>query len=327
MEKVLITGASGFIGGFLVEESIRLGFETYAAIRPSSKRKYLSDPRIRFTEIDFTQPEKLRKTLTEHRFDYIIHNAGLTKASSEEAYNEVNCGYLQLLVNILQEENIAPRRFVFVSSLAAFGPNEYQGGKIIDNESTPHPVTRYGRSKLRAEQFLVQQSGFPYVIIRPTAVYGPHDKDFTSVYRAIECGVELYLGKKPQRLTFIYVKDLANAIFKSFHVPTQSAHFISDGRDYSLQELNAIIKSVLKKKTFKLVIPVKTARGLAWINEWVAPVFGRYPIFNQDKVSELTASGWLCDTHSFQKVSGFKPSYTLQEGLSETLDWYRANAK
>ena len=80
MEKILITGASGFIGGYLVEEAITNGLEAHAGIRKTSSRKYLQSPKTKFAEINFEDQYALTKLLAENEFDYIIHNAGLTQA-------------------------------------------------------------------------------------------------------------------------------------------------------------------------------------------------------------------------------------------------------
>ena len=83
MAKLLITGASGFIGSFLVEAALKRGYEVYAGVRHTSSRKYLQDPTIKFLEIDFEDEAKLHSSLQEHTFDYVIHAAGVTAATNQ----------------------------------------------------------------------------------------------------------------------------------------------------------------------------------------------------------------------------------------------------
>ena len=79
MEKILITGASGFIGSFIVEEALRREMEVWAAVRKSSSKEYLSDPRIHFIELNLSSEDDLRRQLEGHAFDYVVHAAGVTK--------------------------------------------------------------------------------------------------------------------------------------------------------------------------------------------------------------------------------------------------------
>ena len=79
MKKLLVTGASGFIGSFIVEEALNRGFETWAAVRKGSSKRYLQDGRIRFVELDFGDPDGLRDRLSGIGFDYVVHAAGATK--------------------------------------------------------------------------------------------------------------------------------------------------------------------------------------------------------------------------------------------------------
>ena len=124
MQKILITGASGFVGGFLVEDALNRGLEVYAAVRKSSNLQYLQDERINFVLIDFENKDSLKSIFLEHEFKYIIHNAGLTKTPIKEQYFIVNATYLENMVEALIESNKIPSKFTFISSLAAYGPAE-----------------------------------------------------------------------------------------------------------------------------------------------------------------------------------------------------------
>lgn len=322
MKRILITGASGFIGSHLVDEALRRGMETFAGIRKTSNRQYLQDAKIHVAEIDFNAPESLRKLLKSTPFDYIIHNAGTTHAPNPETYNRVNYGILQILVELIQKEQIPLQKFIYLSSLAAFGPNENHEGRLISNDSCPMPVTAYGRSKLLAEEYLQKQT-LPWVIIRPTAVYGPRDQSFIPVYRSVGSGFEIYFTRKKQKLSFVYIQDLVDAVYRSLDGPPQTAYFVSDGHEYSLQEFFQVIKTIRNKKTIPVYFPTGLVRQIAMLNEFLCKPFGVYPFFNPEKVNELVASGWMCDLNHLITSTGFKPNYTLKEGMAETLDWYR----
>ncbi|MCX6290139.1 MAG: NAD(P)-dependent oxidoreductase, partial [Bacteroidetes bacterium] len=211
MKKILITGASGFIGSSLIEEGLKRGYEMHAGVRKSSSRKYLADERIRFFELDFTDEKKLEQQFSDFskangKFDFIIHNAGLTKAKKIQDYFTVNSVYTKNFVDALMASGNVPSKFIYMSSLAAFGPGVTQDP--IRHTDEPRPVTSYGKSKLESENYLRSLNDFPYIIIRPTAVYGPRDRDVYILLKMLKSNVEAYIGFGKQVLSFVYVKDL-----------------------------------------------------------------------------------------------------------------------
>ena len=201
-KKILITGASGFIGSTLVQEALTRGWEVTAAVRPTSDKTFLNDPRIRFLELNFKSENDLRKKLSDAGlFDYVIHNAGTTKAIDKSAYMDTNSDNTARFVNILRGEGLTPQKFLFVSSLAALGPRN--GNELITPYQNPKPVTGYGDSKLAAEHFLSQQSGFPWVAVQPTAVFGPRDKEFFTFVQLLGPASVLSILKMPKKLKWL----------------------------------------------------------------------------------------------------------------------------
>jgi nucleoside-diphosphate-sugar epimerase len=324
MSKVLITGASGFVGSFLVEEALERGFDVYAGIRNSSSRKFLQDKRIRFFNIDLSSRSQLEKALKKEKFDYIIQNAGVTKAKNEDTYYRVNAQAVDDFVQVLKHMDAVPEKFVMISSLAAFGPADNKEEDLVTRQSQPQPVTVYGRSKLRGEQLLRQHEGFPYSIIRPTAVYGPREEDLLTVYKMINLKLELMIGNQDQRLTFVYVKDLVRAILDVMIMSKKrSDYFVTDGNVYSATEFNDEIKKLLKTTTLKLKLPVSLVRIMAILSEKMSSLSGNYPALNLEKVKELECRSWECDISNLKEDINFQPAYSLSEGLKETIDWYK----
>lgn len=324
--KLLITGSNGFVGSHLVEEAIRQGFNVFAAVRKTSNKQYLTDPRINFLYYSFENEDHLRSQLRSHHFDYIILNAGTTRAPDKESYFKVNAGYTRKFCKILIEEAIIPKKLIFISSLAAYGPADYQHNQVLTSKATPHPNTWYGESKLQAEQFIQTYASIPSLIFRPTAVYGPRDKDFVSVYKTIQHGIQPKIGFGKQMLSFIYVRDLANLIISSLKSDiSNKAYFVSDGSIYSADQYNEHIKSILNKKTFKVTIPVSILRIAALINEFIGNITGNYPILNTDKVNELKARSFAIDVEDLKNDFNFAPAFDLKAGLKETIDWCKTN--
>ncbi len=327
MQKILITGASGFVGGFLVEEALAKGLDVYAAIRKSSNLQYLKDPRIKFVYINFEDTNSLEQLFLEHKFDLIIHNAGLTKTPIKEQYFKVNATYLENMVEALITTDTIPEKFTFISSLAAYGPAEHTENGLVTENSEPHPVTNYGRSKLAAEKYLKSKSEINYTIIRPTAVYGPREKDLFTVYDLINKGVEMTVGLKDQTLTFIYVKDLVHIIIASTLDRRKNvAYFVSDLETYTSSSYNEKIRKALQKKwTLKLRLPIPIVRVFGFIAEKVGKINNTYPALNIEKVNELEAKSWNCDTKNLVEDLNFEPKYKLSKGLEESIAWYKEN--
>ncbi len=325
-KKILVTGASGFVGSFLVEECISRGLSVYAGIRPSSSKEFLKDPKINFHLMDFSDVNTLTQGLAAEKFDYIIHNAGLTKSNNMNAYLMVNRDFLQNLVESIRASGHQPQKLTFISSLAAYGPADHQPDGMVSNESTPHPVTRYGQSKLRAEEYFNSCDDIAKIIIRPTAVYGPREKDLLTVYKMLNKRIELLIGFHKQKLTFIYVKDLVSMIVTATtSKEVNKAYFVSSGRNYSAQQFNDNVKEALGCNTLKVKVPVSVIRMLGIISEKMVGVTGNYPALNKEKVNELECLSWQCDIGGLVEDFNFAPHYSLADGMAETISWYKKN--
>lgn len=325
---MLITGASGFIGSFLVEEAIQRGYRVFAGMRSSSNRQWLTDPEIHFLEMDLADRHQLEKVLRQTaantgRFDYIIHAAGLTKTLDPFAYTQVNFGGTQNLVEALQNTELVPQKFVFISSLASYGPGD-KNNIPIHASRQQCPVTAYGKSKLLAEQYLYRHTDFPFLVINPTAVYGPRDKDFLFLLRSIQKGLELYIGNKKQVLSFVHVHDLVNAIYLATESNLLRQNLlVSDLHTYSSAEMNYLVKKILGRRTLSVVVPEWIAGIAASVSEYAGALRGKVPVLNQERFREFKARNWSVDAGELAAL-GFRPGFGLEEGLQDTISWYLA---
>lgn len=329
MANILITGASGFIGSFLVEEGLNRDFQVYAGIRKSSSRQYLQDLRIRFIEFDFSSIEKVSETLETCRkndlhFQYIIHNAGLTKARKKEDFYNVNCRNTVHFIEALIRTGMVPEKFIYLSSLAAFGPGNPDTGDPVRHTDEPKPIELYGKSKLEAERYITSLKDFPWLIFRPTGVYGPKEKDYFVFFQTINRGLEPYIGFKKQVLTFIYVRDLVRLIFIAMVSPhLQKAYFVSDGKEYPSELFASITKKELGRKTIRFTVPLPVVKTIAALGERLAGLWGGMPTLNTDKYNVLRSTNWRCEIEPLEKDFGFKAEYDLEKGVAETLAWYK----
>ena len=312
-KKILITGANGFIGSFLTEEAISRQYETWAGVRKSSDRRYLTDPGIRFIDLNYADPDVLQEQLDDHvaqhgKWDYIIHNAGITKCIDTKDFDRINYQNTVNLTKALLQTNAIPEKFILMSSLSA----EY-------------PDTAYGRSKRKAEQFLLSLPDFPAVILRPTGVYGPREKDYAMVIQSIERGIDVKAGMKPQLLTFIYIKDLVKATFIALQSPvTHNIYPVADGDVYTDSEYTALIRTALGKKwVVNIRIPLWLLFVVAFCCEKSALLTKTPSTLNTDKYYIMQRRDWRCDVTALMNELHFVPDYTLRAGLQETIKWYR----
>ncbi len=324
--NILITGASGFIGSFLVEEAIQRNNQTFAGIRSTSSKKYLSDPKIHFIELNYRDPVSMDISLNNFAnkygsFDYIIHNAGLIKAKSKADYFLVNFENTKEFVNALKRNNLVPHKFIYISSLAAFGPGERSNP--ITEHQVQKPLTAYGLSKLRSEQFLYAAKDFPFLIINSTAVYGPREKGFLFLLKSIEKHLELHISSTKQLLSFVHVQDFCKAVFLSMESSAINRRFlVSDLNVYTPEIFNLIVKTNLNKKTIPINIPSSVARLLALFSEILGRISNEVPVLSRERLKEFKALNWNVDCSEIIKL-GFKPQFSLEEGLKQTIQWYK----
>jgi UDP-glucose 4-epimerase len=323
-EKVLITGASGFLGFHLINAAIENNLEVYAAVRSKSNIQHLQELPIKFVELNFADTEDLNTIFLENNFDYVIHAAGTTKANTQQEYDLVNDQYTQNLALAAEKNKGQVKRFVFISSLAATGPLKGGEGKIRENQH-PKPVTAYGKSKLSAEKNL-EKVDLPTTILRPTAIYGPREKDIFLVNQYLSKGFEPYIGRAPQKLSFVYGKDVADLAVKVLsNQHANGIYNISDGNEYSRYDYAAIVKTLLGKKTLKLHLPVPVVKALLFAVEKFSKSLNKVPAVSNEKLNELMAENWICDIKKAREELDYLPAYNLEKGLAASIEWYKKN--
>ncbi|WP_113662069.1 NAD-dependent epimerase/dehydratase family protein [Pedobacter nanyangensis] len=324
-KKVLITGASGFVGYHLIVTAIEHGLEVYAAVRPNSNTTHLKGLHINYVQLNFNAVDELKAELEEKQYHYIVHAAGTTKAKNQQEYNKVNAGYSRNLALAASLVNYRLEKFVFVSSLAAIGPIADFNASIHDN-AIAQPITLYGMSKKLAEEQLHKIERLPLITVRPTAVYGPREKDIFILFKTINQGLEPYIGKFNQQLSFIYVKDLAEIIIRLLESEiVHKTYNITDGLTYDRYALSEGLKKALHKKTLKVHIPLGIIKGLAGFMDTIYARSSKTPTLNKEKIKELTAPNWACNIDNLKRDLQFEPQYDLEKGLEETVKWYKAN--
>ena len=335
--KILITGASGFIGSFIVEEALRRGFETWAAVRKSSSTAFLQDERIHLIALNLSSEEQLKEQLKDLQFDYVVHAAGVTKCLKKEDFFRINTEGTKHLVRALMATQHNLQRFVYISSLSIMGAiREEQPYQEIRESDEAKPNTAYGKSKLEAEQWLSQlplylegDGGrlFPYVILRPTGVYGPRERDYFMMAKSIKAHTDFAVGFKQQDITFVYVTDVVQAVFLACEKGvTGRRYFLSDGEVYQSSTFSDLIRKELGNPWWiHITAPIWLLRIITFCGEYVGRLTGKVTALNNDKYNIMRQRNWRCDIEPARRELGYEPQVKLEEGVKRSIAWYKKN--
>jgi nucleoside-diphosphate-sugar epimerase len=317
-KKVLITGASGFLGFHLIQEAMERGYEVYGAVRQNSHTDHLP---CKLISLPYEDEKALQSLLQEKRFDYIVHAAAMTRAKRPEDYYKVNVQYSLSLAKAASLCS-ATKSFLFVGSLAAIGPVGYSSAPITEN-FPKNPVTGYGRSKREAEEELIKIPSLPLKIVRPTAIYGPREKDLEVLVNTILSGWDAYIGHKPQKLSFIHGRDAARAIWDLSELEGKGPvdFNLTDGNVYTRYDFADAIKKITGKKAIRLHLPTGLVKLTAGLLEFVYKNSEKLPVLYKERLHELTAESWEVDISRLREHTAFEPKYDLISGLEDTLKW------
>ncbi len=328
-KKLLVVGAGGFIGGFIAEEGLRRGFDTYVAVRESTSRRYLTDERLHFVVLDYGDEELMAQSLKEalpegDKWDFIIYNLGATKCANFFDFNRINFLYLRSFVEVLHDVDKVPHRFLFMSSLSALGMGDEKNYTPISSSTIPNPNTRYGLSKIKAETYLETVPDFPYIIFRPTGVYGPHEKDYLMMIKSIDSHWDFGVGYRKQLLTFIYVEDLVNAMFDAYEAGVvRKKYIISEDACYTQKQFREI---VARELGVKWVIPMKLPMWIVYIASYFAEKWAvaqlKASTLNRDKFKIMKQRNWSCDVSDAKRDFNFNPKFSLEDGIKATVAAY-----
>jgi len=334
MARVLVTGASGFVGFHLVQALRARGYEVTCLVRKTSRVEQLEPLGVRLAYGDVTEPEGLSQTVAGA--EVVFHAAGCTAALDRREYFFVNAEGTRHVAQACAAQP-RPPVLVVVSSLAAAGPSP--PGRPRTEEDPPQPVSAYGKSKLDAERAARRFADrVPTTIVRPPFVMGQRDAKGVEVYRAVRrLGVHANPGLAVHRFSLIHAEDLAQALIlaaergrrlRPGNLPaddsdTTGIYFAACEENPSYIELGRMIAAeVGRPRAWMLRVP----RPIVWLvgswNEVVGRLRGKPLALNLDKVREALAGSWVCSTDRAYRELGFRVTTPLAERIRQTAQWY-----
>lgn len=321
--KVLVTGATGFVGSHLVDQLIERGNTVRCLVRHSSKLRYLKHPTIELAYGGLDDSTDWEAALAD--VTTVYHVAGTTFARRAKDYFTVNHQGTEAILAEAVKRRDRIKKFVHISSLAAVGPGP--DGKPVNEETSPAPITPYGRSKLLGEEAVHAVSDLlPVAIVRPPAVYGPRDYGIFEFFKAVKGGMFPMIGRNDKRVSLVHVRDLADGIILAgeSEASVGRTYFISSEDDYSMRAVADLIAALMRKRLRSFAIPRTVAYCVAVAAEAAAAVMRKPPVINRDKVTDLSQTSWTCSIERARSELGYNPRVPLEEGLRETLEWYKS---
>ena len=327
--KVFVTGGTGFVGAHLVRALLERGDEVRSLVRDPAKAAALGwTSAVELVRGDVNDARALREGCAGA--EVIYHVAGRVSARSAAEFMAANRDGTARVLEAAAVE--PPRRFLYVSSLAAAGPT--LPGQPIDESRPPAPVTPYGRSKLSAE-LLVRATPVPWTIVRPPTVYGERDRELFKLFKLARAAVVPVFGDGSQELSVIYAADLADAVIAAATAQRSAGavYFAAHPSVTTSRELiRAIGRAVGSNRAGRrgrgrepriLPLAAPLARVILWTVGTLAHLAGRATVLSADKAPEFLAPAWTCRPDALIRDTGWRAKVDLETGLERTADWYR----
>ncbi len=296
---VALTGATGFIGGVLRRRLTRSG----VALRALSRRRGGFADGTEWIRGTLEDEEALARLVAGA--DAVIHCAGAVRGASPEEFERTNVEGSRRLIEAARDSGCC-ERFLLMSSLAARHPE----------------LSWYARSKFEAERQVRQAAGdIAVTVFRPTAVYGPGDREMRPLLEWLLRGWLFVPGPERARLSLLHVEDLAEAVLRWLASPSAAAgtYELNDSRSggYDWRSIAAIAAEVRRGPVRRVVLPASLLMGLARVNLSLARLSRRAPMLTPAKLGELMHPDWSCSNDPIRGALGWEPRILLGQALQE----------
>lgn len=320
--RAVVTGGAGFVGSHLVEALLNRGDEVICLERPGAKRGWLANREVEFEACGLDDIDTLQHHLCGA--DTVFHLAALTEAKTPAECYRVNTLGTANLVQAAAACGSSVPKLIFMSSLAAVGPD--LTGRSLDQDSTPWPLSTYGRSKLHAEAVIhAYADRVPSVICRFPAIYGPRDRVVLKLFRMVTHGFALTIGPWEREVSVLHAADAVDGLIGAAEADQAIGHTycLAHPRSITWGEFVQAIGRALDCRPRQIAVPVSAARPIALVAEFLARLQNSPAVLNRDRVREIAQQRWVCDPSRAMADFGFRPRFNLDRGVADTATWLR----
>ncbi len=318
MTNILITGASGFIGKNLISNFHKNNSNLKILYRNKIHKDFLEKFGNTYFG-DLKDISTLNGLLED--VEIIIHLAGSIRGNSFKDFYEGNVKTTENLINLIKSSKNKVKKFVYISSYSAMGPNKSE--ELLTEEDEPFPISDYGKSKLEAENLVKSESPVPFTILRLPGVYGPEDKETFLFFKYANKGTVFLPFKRNQKIQLIYVKDVLRAMEKAMEDDKEGIFFISHPEILNTFEIMFFLKEIIGKPIRIMTLPETVIKILSYINLTIGLILNKKTMFNPQKVKEFFAEKWVYSTEKAKEILKFEAEYTFAQGAKETYNWYK----
>ncbi|MGC8657523.1 MAG: NAD-dependent epimerase/dehydratase family protein [Desulfomonilaceae bacterium] len=320
--RCIVTGATGFIGSHLAESLLNEGHEVLCPVRDPSKPRHLILPKANIFPIGDLEKE----IRSNSNFDYVFHLAGATRALNYEDYRIANVYLTRDLLDLILKTFDLKRfkRFVFVSSQAASGP-ALDAQTSVSEYDPPNPVSLYGKSKLEAEEVVKEYgNSIPYVIIRPSTVFGPRDTDVLGVFKSCKYRLIPCLTGRKRQVSVVFVEDLVTGIKRAAFLSKSinQIYFIANPKPVVWRQFIADIAELMGVHPVILPMPAFFLKTVGFFTDIIGNLLGKPLLLRSEKIAEIDQWYWICSSQRAYHDLGWFPQNSLKENLKKTIDWY-----
>ena len=322
--RVLVTGGSGFVGGHVARQLDADGHDVRLLMRRTSDDSNVRDVQYERALGDLMDPASLAAACDG--VEAVVHSAAVLRAVDQDDFMRVNRRGTANLASAAAAAGV--QRFLHISSIAAQGPAP--GREPEPPDTTPHPVSAYGRSKAASEAAALEQRGkMQLTILRPPMIYGPADTGLQAFFWMAQRKLSVRLGDGTNLVDAIYGPDLAEAVSAILNSDLADVadvvryHICDEGGPYTWNDLLAQLQSVAGKRLVIPTLPVNVFHGAARCSEWWARLTGTEPMLDRTRVVEMRQRAWLCDASTLKRDTGWSARSSLNDGMREAMAWYR----
>ncbi|MHC1681107.1 MAG: NAD-dependent epimerase/dehydratase family protein [Methanomassiliicoccales archaeon] len=321
--RVLVTGATGFLGGHLIEELAKGPHVPVCAHRQGSDTSRIDRLGLEKVVFDLTDRDSMLQALKG--MDAVVHLAAYyTFTGKKEMYDKVNVKGTGDLLEACKEAGV--KRFLYCSSTEAMGPIASPPG---DEDSPLDPQYEYGRSKAKAEE-LVRTSGLDWTILRPSGIYGPSNVDDVAYYFITSfkgLASKFIIGSGKNFIQFVHVKDVVQGFVKALDRPAsvKGIYIITQARPYTYEEVYRVLANIFQQKEPRWRVSKPLAKLMMLPIEGINLLLGRENFLYRRETVESVTSDRAFKIDRARRDLGYEPVYDLPEGMAETVAWYREN--